>query len=154
MSEVVTLNTAKAVAAAPILRFVPTDEVKQHWPRVRAGLERIIADGLQPDWIPEDVYTSLRGLPPTAPTAYLYLVGEEGFIICQRYAGEDARGMLFVLACEGTGMLKHYPAVYDELEELARKANCKRIRHISSHPQWEGKFWRLLGYVYEHEVTQ
>lgn len=151
-SSVVTLNlnpnASVAVDALPILRHVSTAEFRPHWPRVKIGLERILADDkLCCDWIAEDVYADLRD-----GQAFLSLVGDEGFIVWQRYAGTDRRGMLFILACEGTGMLKHYPAVYAELEDMARKVNTKVIRHISMRKGWERNFWKLTGYVYEHKV--
>ncbi len=130
-----------------ILRHIAPADLREHWPRVRQGLQRIIDDGLGPDWIPEDVYAGLRN-----GGSHLAFVGDEGFIVWQHYPGEDGRGQLFILACEGTGMLKHYPKVYDELDDLARKIGAKRIRHISKHETW-GKYWTLLGHIYEREVT-
>lgn len=161
-SEVVTLSVGSGGGAGsvyahlvpppppkPILYHVPTAEFKQHWPRVKAGLERILADEkLVCDWIAEDVYADLRD-----GQAFLSLIGDDGFLVWQRYAGTDRRGMLFILACEGSGMLKHYPAIYAELEAMARAVNTKRIRHISMRKEWESKFWKLTGYVYEHEVA-
>ena len=118
------------------------------WPRIRAGLERIL-DEVGADWRPEDVYAELK-----AGRAALFFVGDDGFIVLQRGTTLDGRNEMFVLAVEGAGMLKHYPAVYEELEDLARKAGCSRLRHVSKHSQWEGRFWTLTGHVYEHEVKK
>jgi hypothetical protein len=114
-------------------------------------LKRI--EALNPDWIPEDAYHLLRmGLPNGA---VLSLIADDGFLIWQRYPGDDGRGMLFVLALaayEGHSLLKHYKTLNAELDELAAKMNCKRIRHISKHEQWADLGWSLLGHVYEREL--
>lgn len=133
-----------------ILKHIKPEDLKEHWPKVREGLTKL--EQFDPDWMPEDAYHLLRlGLPNGA---VLSLIAEDGFLIWQRYPGDDGRGMLFVLAIvayQAGSMLKHYPAIYEELDELARSMNCKRVRHISKHPEWEGKF-KLLGYVYEREI--
>lgn len=134
-----------------ILRHIPAAEVKPLWPRVREHLAKI--ESLEPDWIPEDAYHLLR-TPLEQGGAVLTLIADDGFMVWQRYPGDDGRGMLFILALvayERGGLLKHYPAIYGELDNLAKTMNCKRIRHISPHKSW-GKQWRLMGHVFEREV--
>lgn len=136
-----------------ILTHVKPEDIKPLWPRVREALGKL--EQLDPDWQPEDAYHLLR-MPIEHGGAVLTLIADDGFLIWQRYPGDDGRGLLFVLACVSWGMvnamLKHYPHVYKELDELATKMNCKKIRHISKHAAWEGKHWKLLGHVYEREV--
>lgn len=126
---------------------VPPNKVADHWDRVKRGLERIIRK-TSPDWTPGDVLCALaRG------DAFLALIEDDAFLIWQRYPGDDGRGMLFILACEGRGLAKHGPAVYEELEQMARRTNCARIRMMSPRRGWYGEeFWTLIGYVFEHEV--
>lgn len=129
-----------------ILRHVPPAQIKERWPRVVEGLKRIG----EPDWLPEDVYHLLR-TPFDRGGAVLTLVGDDGFIVWQRYPGDDGRGMLFVIACAGD-LEKHYPQVYEELDALAREIGCARIRHISPRKGWERRGWTMKGYVYERAL--
>lgn len=127
---------------------VPTRNIDDHWPRVRQGLERIIAK-TAPDWMPEHVYLAL-----VSGAANLLMVNEgESFVIWQRYPGDDLRGLFFVLAAEGEGLRRYGDEVHAELERLARASGCRKMRMMSPRKGWERlPFWRLSGYVYEHEV--
>jgi hypothetical protein len=129
------------------LIHVPPNEIDAHWPRVRAGLQRIVKR-TAPDWKPGDVLCALaRG------DAFLALIEDDAFLIWQRYPGDDGKGMLFILACEGKGLALHGPAVYAELEQMARRMQCARIRMMSPRRGWSKQpFWTLTGYVFEHEV--
>jgi hypothetical protein len=126
---------------------VPSNRVADHWDRVRAGLDRIIRK-TAPDWSAGDVLCALaRG------DAFLALIEDDAFLIWQRYPGDDGRGMLFILACEGRGLALHGPAVYAELETMARNLRCARVRMMSPRKGWASEpFWTLTGYVFEHEV--
>lgn len=85
--------------------------------------------------------------------ASLALIQDDAFLIWQRYPGDDGRGMLFILACEGFGLDEHGPSVYAELESMARQLQCARIRMMSPRRGWERQsFFTLVGYVYEREV--
>lgn len=135
-----------------MLEHIRPEDLKEHWPQVKEGLKRI--EALAPDWLPEDAYYLLR-LGIERSGAVLSLIGDDGFLIWQRYPGDDGRGMLFVLALvayEGKTLIKHYKTLNAELDELAKKMNCKRIRHISRHDQWIDLGWSLLGHVYEREL--
>lgn len=132
----------------PLLKHVSVAQLKEHWPRVREGLKRL--ECMSPDWLPEDAYHLLRiGMPNGA---VLSLISTDGFLIWQRYPGDDGRGLLFVLALVGDAMLKHYTQLNEELDALARELSCARIRHISKHTEWADLRWKLLGHVYEREV--
>lgn len=142
-SHVVSRETFSSVS---ILTHVKPIDVYDHWPRVEAGLQRICKRHT-PDWIPPDIYRALLN-----DTAWLVLVGGDGFLVVEKYPGANGRGVLFVVACEGTDMQKNYDDAMVELVELAKKLGCKRIRHISPRKGWAAKFWRSVGYVYEREV--
>lgn len=127
---------------------VATRDIDDWWPRVRAGLERIIAK-TAPDWMPEHVYLAL-----VSGAANLVIINEgESFVIWQRYPGDDLRGLFFVLATEGEGLWRYGNDVHAELERLAQQHGCRKMRMMSPRRGWEQHpFWRLAGYVYEHEV--
>jgi len=130
-----------------IVHVAPRD-VDDWWPRVRTGLQRII-EKTAPDWMPEHVYLAL-----VSGAANLMMVNEgESFVIWQRYPGDDLRGLFFVLATEGEGLDRDGPAIHAELERLAGQHGCRKMRMMSPRKGW-GRlpFWRLTGYVYEHEV--
>jgi len=129
-----------------ILQHIAATGVSDHWPRVEAGLQRICKLH-SPDWIPPDIYRHLLN-----ETAHLALVGDNGFLIWERYPGTNGQGMLFLVACEGSDMMANYDEAMGEVVELARRLNCKRIRHISPRKGWAAKFWKPTGYVYEYEV--
>lgn len=129
-----------------ILRHVPVAEIEQHWPRVERGLQRICAKHT-PDWKPWDLLrTMMQG------ASHLYMVGDDGFMIIEKYAGADGRGQMFIVACEGRNMMQNYEQAFHEVCDLARASGCKRIRHISPRKGWGSRFWKPVGYVYEHEV--
>jgi hypothetical protein len=129
-----------------ILRHILPQDIDAEWSRVRAGLERIVKRR-NPDWIPEHLYRSLAN-----DTARLAMVGDDGFLIWERYPGADNRGQLFIVACEGRDMMRNYEEAMGEVVELAKRLNCRRIRHISERKGWGAKFWRPVGFVYEYEV--
>jgi hypothetical protein len=135
--------------AMPLLKHVKSDELKEHWSWVREGLARLECMG--PDWVPEDCYHLLRlGLPHGA---MLSIIGDKkGFLVWQRYPGDDGRGQLFILALVGNDLLRHYKELDAELDDLARQLSCRKIRHISKHTQWADLNWSLLGHVYEREL--
>ena len=103
--------------------------------------------------MPEDAYRALLN-----GTAVLSLIASDGFLIWQRYPGDDGRGLLFVLAlasfvdAPAFSMLKHYKTLLRELDELAQQMNCRRIRHISKHTEYADLGFKSLGYVYERET--
>lgn len=122
-------------------------DIAKHWDRVKVGLERIALKAA-PNWNVEDVRVALM-----SGEAVLSLV-DGGFVIWQRYPGDDRQGMLFILAAEGqrSSGPEHYNA---ELVELATQLRCRVVRMISPRKGWQREpFWSMTGYVYEHEVTR
>ena len=132
-----------------VLTHVTPDRLKDYWPMVREGLKRL--ECMSPDWLPEDAYHLLRvGMPHGACLSIID--SNKGFLIWQRYPGDDGRGMLFVLALVGEDLLRLYKPLNSELDALAREMGCRKVRHISKHTDWEHLNWKLLGHVYEREV--
>lgn len=127
---------------------VAPQDIDLHWDRVRKGLDRIVRK-TNPVWRAEHVYVALAN-----GDAFLALIDDDAWLIWQRLSGDDRRGLLFVWACEGEGYWKHKDKVYQELESMARTMKAKTIRLIGRKGWGRDPFWRLGGYVYEHEVSQ
>jgi hypothetical protein len=130
------------------LTHVAKQDIDEHWDRVRAGLERILRKYEMP-WKPEHAYVALA-----TGTAYLSLIGEDGFLIWARYPGDDMRGLVHVWCLEGHGLAKHQEPVRRALEDLARTTNCRAIRIIGRKGWGRDGYWKHGGHVFEHEVTK
>lgn len=127
------------------LRYVPRDQLDEYWPVAKTAFERVIAKGAS-DWKIEHVYVMLFN-----GQAYLMLDDKGGAMVWMRYVREDGAGMMFILAASGN--LGDRAPYYDEVMRLAKEANCKVIRMISPREGWQrDPFWKMTGYVYEHEV--
>lgn len=125
---------------------VPPNRVDEHWDAVRAGLLRILEKS-PASWRPGDVLCAL-----CSQSAHLALL-DGGFMVWQRLAGDDGRGLLFVWAIAGEDMAPKREVLEAELEALARQINAKRIR-IMGRPGWgRFPFWQPAGHVFEHEVN-
>jgi hypothetical protein len=109
-------------------------------------------DALSPGWMPEDVYHLLRiGLKNGGAQLSM---DDRGFLIWQRYPGDDGRGMLFVLAGVSDVYRETRGDVYASLKEIAKQMGCRSVRIISPRKGWvRDPFWKMTGYVYEHEFT-
>lgn len=127
------------------LTYVPKDKLDEYWPQVREALERVVRKGAS-DWKVEHVYVMLFN-----GTAYLMVDDKGGAMVWMRYTREDGAGMMFILAAGGD--LGARGPYYEEVMRLAKEAGCKVIRMISPRKGWQrDPFWKMTGYVYEHEV--
>lgn len=130
------------------MRPVEQTELADVWQWARAGVEQIIKEqGL--NIIAEDVYVALRG-----GQAWMFTVEADGFVILQRHVDVDGSGTLFIWMTWGHSgeMRQHYEAAIAELEGMARKANCARLRMWSNRRGWQRAGWTLKAYVYEREI--
>lgn len=126
------------------MKLVPAVELDEHWPRVKAGLERIKAKH-PVSWIPEHVYRAIA-----QQEAWLALV-DGGFIVFQVLPGDDKRGLMHIWALEGKGY-EHAAKEYAELEAWCREKGIRTIRQFGRKGWGKDPFWRMTGYVYEHTV--
>jgi hypothetical protein len=133
------------------IRHVPPEEVADHWPRVREELKRL--DRFAPEWEAEDMYHLLRvGIKNGGAQLS---VNDDGFMIWQRYPGDDGRGMLFIIAMAGKRYQETRADVYAEVQTLAKQMGCRVVRMISPRKGWSrDPFWNMTGYVYEHAVER
>jgi len=129
------------------LIHVPARHVPDHWERVKTGLQRVIARG-GVTWSVGDVFCALG-----AENAFLALIDDDGFLIWQRYPGDDGLGMLFVWVLEGKNLGGQRAPVEQALLSLARHVKARTIRIIGRKGWGRSPFWSPAGYVYEHEVT-
>jgi hypothetical protein len=129
------------------LRAIDPAQLHTIWPQVRMGLDAVKAKH-DPDWLPEDIYTSLK-----ANAATLLVADEaDGFLILQkqqRFYG----ACVLVWVCYAPGeMSKFSRSVYGELERLAREVGAMRIE-MHGRKGWErDPFWTTRETVYIHEV--
>jgi len=154
------LNGAANSAAIPHfeLRQIPADKdsIDRWWPEILVEIEGIIArDPELCDFIPEEVYVELR-----RRRAFLhvgFLDGEYagfGILKVERrpYSGEP-----YLLSWIGGGLKTEAVNLYfAELENIARKAGLKTIRHESTRMGWlrrlPGEGWRTVAIVQEKRL--
>ena len=130
-----------------MITHVPREKLDDHWDQVKDALDRVINKGASA-WKIEHVYVLLF-----TGQAHLMIDDNGGAAVWMRYQTEDGKGMMFVLAGSGN-FLGNRSEVYDEMTRVAKIANCNKIRMISPRKGWQkDQFWRMTGYVYEHEVT-
>ena len=126
-----------------ILEPVAPNKLREHWPRVKEGLDEIQRKAPDDGWIAEDVYHSLR-----AGHSFLVLIADKGFLVYQILAGDDGRGQLYIWIIHGD-LLPVKEQLESELEAFGRSINVARIRWGSPR-RWDAFGWgKLIGYVYE-----
>ena len=129
-----------------ILEPVAPNKLREHWPRVKEGLDEIQRKAPDSGWIAEDVYHAIR-----AGHAFLVLIADKGFLVHQILAGDDGRGLLFIWIIHGD-LIEVKAELESELEAFGRSINVARIRWGSPR-RWDAFGWgKLIGYVYEVEL--
>ena len=111
-----------------MFRVLP-HELHDYWPFVKEGLGKI-KQTAQDDWLPEDVYTSVRN-----DTAHLYFTqAHDGFVVVNLLSGYDGGGEMHVWCAYGedVDLLQESK----ELDEVARELGCKRITFFSARKGW------------------
>lgn len=123
--------------------YVPPHEIKDTWPMVRKGLERII-EKISPDWIPEDVYMALMC---GSSTLHLCYTEDEydGFLVLTPVK-DYGQSVLFIWCAYGKA--KNH---MDEIKEIARQIGAKKIRFASPR-KGLSKRYRPITTIYEEEV--
>jgi hypothetical protein len=124
---------------------LPTSALDEHWPRVRQGLERIIAKH-DVSWIPEHVYRAVA-----MGEAWIALL-DGGFMVFSITPGDDRRGLLHVWAIEGKGYEENRAKEYAALESWCKEKGIHTIRQFGRRGWAKDPFWRFAGCVFEHEV--
>ena len=131
-------------------------DLHEHWPYVRAGLQRIL-DKLGDDWLPEDIYFELRS--GSCKGFFIEHDGEvRGFVALQHYPGYYNGPRLFVRAIFGElAQFKHHIMQdlgdYGRENGLACSDGLVRIRCYSPRG-WNGAGlgFEIKQHIFEAEV--
>jgi len=124
-----------------MLRLIKPQDIACEWDRVRAGLE-IIRKSTGDDWLPEDVYMSIR-----TNNAALY-VGEDkhgdylGFLILQilpQFHGSKLHVWCAHSATKEPMMRRALP----EVVQIAKQAGARKIGFSSKRDEWEAVAARI-----------
>lgn len=134
------------------LSAIPVSKVRDVWERVRKGLVSTLLK-TEDRWIPEDVYHALLG-----GTAVLFMVDQDqdeiGFFVAKEWADIDGKALfIWVLYVDPNSIgRERYLEMLAQVDELAKKAGCKRIRHYSPRG-WDGMgMFTLKQHIFEREV--
>lgn len=126
-----------------MLNYIHPDNLHDHWEFVKEGLKRI-HDRAKDRWLAEDVYNMLK-----SNNAGLYLVNErDGFAILQPVRGWDGQE-LFVFGAYIVPGKDLMDEAFEEVKQIGRNMNAKRIRFQSKRDGWE-KRAAELGYTKSH----
>jgi len=112
--------------------------LKNDWPVVRAGIEQIREHDPDPDYIPEDIYHSIK-----SGGASLYMTeSRESFAIVQRYhdgrTGDVVAKVLFTFLRPPDKMAELEVALMD----VCRDAGCKRMECETYRTGFERSGWK------------
>lgn len=132
-----------------MLIYIAPDNLHEHWPLVRTGLQRIL-DRTHDRWLPEDVYLMLKG-----GTAALFVQDNgKGFAVMQNNRGWDGNE-LFIFAGYSTDGHQIVLKEIEAIKDIARQYGCKRIKFQTRRRGWE-KAAQEIGYeptMTEYEVS-
>jgi hypothetical protein len=117
------------------MRLVPPDQLIYEWERVRAGLLRVQENSVE-DWIPEDIYMSLK-----LNNSALYLIEDKagdylGFMILQVLPTFHAK-RLHVWCGYSTNEQPLLRIFLREVKEIAKQCGCKSVTFTSPRDEWE-----------------
>jgi hypothetical protein len=115
----------------PVLQFVPTEQVRAYWPRIRDAVVAVHALDPHSGWIPEDVYFELaRG------GTYLWTTEDvRGFIVTQVLVNPYSRNLHVWIAHNAGGDWS--PQFFDQLKDMAAAENCTSIQFVSDRTGWK-----------------
>lgn len=128
-------------------RLVPPVALRQHWPRIQSSLCAVRAKTSN-DWIPEDVYHSIKSGESACHLAY---DGERyaGLLVSKISVAEfSGTRSLFVWIAHNEGDADVIEAGVDMLRDMAGRANASRITFGSPRPGWAKRF-PLITATYE-----
>lgn len=114
-----------------VLQFVPTDQVRDVWPKIRDAVAEVHALDADSGWIPEDVYFELvRG------GTYLWTTDDvRGFIVTQVLENPYSRKLHVWIAHNAGG--DWTPEFFEQLKDLAASNNCNSITFVSDRTGWK-----------------
>ena len=128
-------------------------QVRHQWGWIRSGLQAIL-ERTESRWVPEDVWTALRGAH-----AFLYTIRKNdddvGFIVCRKIDDPDGCALfVWCLWTEADAMRDCYRDVIAELDKLAAAIGAGWIRMESPREAWNwGGMFTPTAMIFEREVT-
>lgn len=117
------------------LRYIPPDQLRAVWPRVRAGLEEVLTASPEP-WWPEDVYHALK-----TGAAQLFLAGPVSWVVSavdvEPYSGQRVLHLWAAYSAPGADVVED---AMTQLQQVARASGCTAIRFGSSRKGWSKRY--------------
>jgi hypothetical protein len=132
----------------------PIEEVRCAYERIESDLN-IIRKKSYSDWIPADVYLSLR---TGRSTLYMFYKEDSyvGFLVCSISTDTSGELTLFVWATYQKPEYNYIEVGFEVLDKLALEKNAKAIEFHTSRPGWEktagAQGFKLTSYIYKKEV--
>jgi hypothetical protein len=127
-----------------MLRYVEPKDISFEWDRVREGL-LAIKPTTSDDWLPEDIYTAIKG-----GHCALHIGEDEegnylGFLVMQlipSFHGQKLHIWCAYAATKKPLMRMFFP----QIQDIARQAKATKISFSSMRDEWERVSKRLLGF--------
>jgi len=127
------------------LRYIPPEQLRSVWPRVRDGLAKVQEASPEP-WWPEDVYHALK-----TGAAQLFTAGDDALVVTaidvEPFSGNRTLH-LWAGYSEGESVVD---AAIDQLKRIARESGCTSIRFGSTRKGWS-KRYAIQSITYEVPV--
>lgn len=124
------------------LTYIPPEQLRAVWPRVRAGLE-VIQTKSPEGWWAEDVYHALL-----CSKAQLFLAGPTAWVISAIDQDEWTKAPVLHLWAAHSDGEDVVEAAMDQLRQIARASGCTSIRFGSGRKGW-AKRYRIHSITYE-----
>tara|TARA_R100000458_G_scaffold53886_1_gene56517 strand:- start:6334 stop:6777 length:444 start_codon:yes stop_codon:yes gene_type:complete len=133
---------------------IPQDEVRYSFEKIEPHLKKIIKKSYS-DWIPSDVYLSLRD-----EESDLYMFYDEdiyiGFIITQFIKNRSGEGTLFIWASYQKPEYNYRDIGFTFVDKLAEQLNAVAIEFASSRQGWKTEApkagYELISYTFRKEL--
>lgn len=128
------------------LRYIPPEQLRAVWPRVREGLDEVLAASPEA-WWPEDVYHALK-----TNAAQLFLAGPVSWVVAavdtEAFSGQRVLHLWAAYSAPGADVVDE---AMTQLQQIARAAGCASIRFGSGRKGW-AKRYRIHSITYEVPV--
>lgn len=116
------------------MRHIPAQDLIYEWERVRAGLLEVQKHSVE-DWLPEDVYMTIK-----QGGATLWMAEDEqgdylGFVILQVIPTFHSK-RLHVWCAYGNNNRPVLRRFLGEIKELAKQAGARKITFLSPRDEW------------------
>lgn len=118
------------------LEQVPAEDLRLAYQWIESDLYEIIEKSYA-DWIPADIYASLKAGTATLSMGYTTTQQYVGFLVTSIIQDAGGQPTLFVWAAHQDYKHHYKEQVFDFLEQIARELGAVSIEFHSSRPGWE-----------------